>query len=99
MATTLRALGIDRLSVDDRITLVQQIWDSIAADAEQRPLTDAQRQELERRADDDDANLDDVIPWDQVKAEAMLKFLIEHTPLHPAAVKGPKRPPFVLQDD
>ena len=75
MPSTLHTLGIDRLSVDQRISLVQQIWDSIAADAEQRPLTDAQRQELERRADDDDANPDDLVPWEQVKDEALRRLV------------------------
>ncbi len=72
MPTTLQALGIDRLSVDERITLVQQIWDSIAAEADYLPLTDAQRQELERRADDETANPADAVPWEQVKAEALV---------------------------
>ena len=74
MATTLEALGIDRLSVDERIALVQQIWDSIAADVDRLPLTEAQRQELERRADDDDANPGDTVPWEQVKAEALARW-------------------------
>ena len=30
MAPTLESLGIDRLSVVERVTLVQAIWDSIA---------------------------------------------------------------------
>jgi putative addiction module component (TIGR02574 family) len=64
-------LGIDRLTVDERIALVQQIWDSVAADADRAPLTEPQRQELERRADDDDANPADTVPWEQVKAEAL----------------------------
>ena len=74
MATTLESLGIDRLSVDERLTLVQQIWDSIAADRDHVPLTEAQREELERRADDDDANPGDTVPWEQVKAEAAARW-------------------------
>jgi putative addiction module component (TIGR02574 family) len=74
MPTTLQALGIDRLPVDERIALVQQIWDSIAADADRGPLTEPQRQELERRADDDDANPADVVQWEQVKAEALRRW-------------------------
>lgn len=31
---TMEELGIDRLSVEDRITLVQQIWDSIAEEVD-----------------------------------------------------------------
>jgi putative addiction module component (TIGR02574 family) len=74
VAITLEALGIDRLSVDERIILVQLIWDSIAADPARVPLTEAQRQELERRADDDDANPGDTVPWEQVKAEALARW-------------------------
>ena len=74
MATTLEALGIDRLSVAERIVLVQKIWDSIAADAHRVPLTEAQRQELERRADDDDANPEDTVPWEQVRAQALARW-------------------------
>jgi putative addiction module component (TIGR02574 family) len=74
MAATLQALGIHLLTVDERIALVQQIWDSIAADADRRPLTEPQRQELERRADDDDANPGDTVPWEHVKAEALRRW-------------------------
>ena len=74
MAATLESLGIHRLSVEERIALVQQIWDSIAPEVHQAPLTPAQRAELERRADDDDANPEDVVPWEEVKAEARRRW-------------------------
>lgn len=74
MAATLESLGIDRLSVAERIALVQQIWDSIALDSERVTLTAAQRDELARRADDDDANPDDTVLWEQVKAEALARW-------------------------
>ncbi len=66
-----QSLGIDRLTRDQRIALVQEIWATIAAEPYQPLLTDAQRQELERRVAEDDANPDDVIPWEQVKAQAL----------------------------
>ncbi len=74
MEITLESLGIDRLSVDARIALVQLIWDSIDAETERAPLTEAQRQELERRADEDDSSPEDTVPWEQVKAEALARF-------------------------
>jgi putative addiction module component (TIGR02574 family) len=40
---------IKRLSVAERIQLVQDIWDSIAADRNAQPLTAAEREELDRR--------------------------------------------------
>jgi putative addiction module component (TIGR02574 family) len=71
MSRTLQALGIDHLSVEDRIALAHAIWDSIAAESRRPMLTDAQRQELERRLADHGTNPDDVVPWEQIKAEAL----------------------------
>lgn len=40
----------ERLSVDERIQLVQELWDRVAADPELLPpLTAAERSELDRR--------------------------------------------------
>jgi putative addiction module component (TIGR02574 family) len=39
----------DSIPILDRIRLVEDIWDSIAASTEQVPVTDAQREELDRR--------------------------------------------------
>ena len=67
MAVTAKSLGIDRLDIDERLALVEEIWASICADGANFPLTDAQRAELDRRVADDDAFPDDVIPWNDVK--------------------------------
>jgi putative addiction module component (TIGR02574 family) len=74
MAPTLQALGIDRISVEDRIALATAIWDSIAAEPHPPLLTEAQRLELERRLADHAANPDDVVTWEQIKAEALARF-------------------------
>lgn len=74
MAPTLQALGIDRLSVEDRITLATAIWDSIAAEPHASLLTETQRLELDRRLTDHAANPNDVVPWDQIKTEALARF-------------------------
>jgi putative addiction module component (TIGR02574 family) len=47
----LTAAQIRKLSVADRILLVQVIWDIIAEEQESLKLTNAQRQELDRRID------------------------------------------------
>ena len=49
MASLMEALGIDRLSVDERLALMHEIWDSIAVEPGRIHLTDAQRRELEPR--------------------------------------------------
>ena len=74
MSPTLQALGIDRLSVAERIALVQEIWDSIAADAEPSPLTEEQKQEVDRRLAAHQANPQAAIRWEQVEAEALARL-------------------------
>lgn len=74
MSPTIASLGLDKLSREDRLALVQELWDSIAAEKPGSLLTEAQRQELIRRADDADANSDDGIPWEEVKAKARAGF-------------------------
>ena len=64
---------IKSLSIDERIALAEAIWDSISAESENLPLTEAQRVELERRLADDEANPDDVVSWDVVRAEALAR--------------------------
>ncbi|MCC5668300.1 addiction module protein [Nostoc sp. CHAB 5784] len=59
---------IATLSVEDRICLVQAIWDTIAAKQVYPDLTDAQKQELERRIADYNSNPDNVLTWEEIKA-------------------------------
>jgi putative addiction module component (TIGR02574 family) len=74
MAATVKSLGIDQLPRDERLALVQEIWDTIAAEPAPPLLTDEQRQELERRAAADDLAPNDVIAWEQVRAEALARL-------------------------
>jgi len=74
MNPTLQQLGIDRLSITERIELIGLIWDSIAADTEKSPLTEAQRQEVDRRLAAHQANPQAAIPWEQVEAEALARL-------------------------
>jgi putative addiction module component (TIGR02574 family) len=68
MAVTLKSLGIDQLGVDERLALIEALWDSIPADESAIPVTDAQRAELDRRLADHEANPNDVVSWDEVRA-------------------------------
>jgi putative addiction module component (TIGR02574 family) len=70
MSPTITALGIDRMNFEERLQLVQDLWDSIATEAESAPLTPAQQEELLRRLADDDAHPEDGIPWETIKADA-----------------------------
>jgi putative addiction module component (TIGR02574 family) len=66
-------IDINRLSRDERLDLIQELWDSLAPTHDELALTDAQRSELDRRLDDMDADNTLGIPWDQV-----LKQIREH---------------------
>ncbi len=67
MAVSLRSLGIDRLGIEERLALVEELWDSIAAETSAIPLTEAQKAELERRVAEHDANPDDVVSRDEIR--------------------------------
>ncbi len=43
--------GLGTLSIGEKLRLVEDIWDSIAADQVALPLTEEQRVELDRRLD------------------------------------------------
>jgi len=67
MATELSQ--ILQLSVAERIQLAEDIWDSIAACPEELSLTDAQKEELDRRMQAHAANPNDGISWEELKRE------------------------------
>ena len=74
MPPTLQELGIDRLSAEDRLALAEAIWESVAQEADDAPLTEPQRRELERRLADSIARPDAVTPWEVVKARVLARF-------------------------
>jgi putative addiction module component (TIGR02574 family) len=74
MGISAKTLGIDKLNVDERLALVEEIWATICADAKAFPLSDEQRAELDRRVADDDSFPEDVVPWDEVRAAARLRL-------------------------
>jgi len=68
MTQTLKSLGIDKLSLAQRILLVEEIWDSIAAQADELPITDAQKKDVERRLAAYHKNPNAGSSWEEVKA-------------------------------
>ncbi len=59
--------GIRKLSVAERIILVEEIWDSITSELEPLELTEAQRRELDRRLDSYQACPEEGSSWEEVK--------------------------------
>ena len=55
------------MSISERIELVEDIWDSIAAVPEAVALRDIQKRELDNRLDSYNKNPDEGAPWEQVR--------------------------------
>ncbi len=56
-----------QLSLDERIQLVEDLWDSIATDREALSLTEAKKLELDRRLDDYHRHPEASEPWSVVR--------------------------------
>ena len=56
-----------QLTIAERIQLAEDIWDSVAAFPEAIPLTDAQKEELDRRLRSYAQNPSEGISWDELK--------------------------------
>lgn len=65
MSGAMKKLGIDRLSAEQRLSLIEEIWESLEEPSV--PVTDAQRTELEKRIAEHEANPHDVIALEDVK--------------------------------
>ncbi|WP_071187791.1 addiction module protein [Trichormus sp. NMC-1] len=59
---------IKALSIADRIRIVQEILESIEAEQAYPDFTAAQKREIDRRITDYEANPDDVMTWEEIKA-------------------------------
>ena len=57
-----------KLSVPERIDLVEAIWDSVANDSAALPLSEDHRLELDHSLDELAANPDVGSPWAEVRA-------------------------------
>lgn len=58
------------LPLSERIRLVEDIWDSIAAEADALPaLSPSERAEMQRRLEAHRKDPSSSLPWDEVRAE------------------------------
>jgi putative addiction module component (TIGR02574 family) len=70
MSISLEALGIDRLSVRERLELIEQIWDSLPEQVNPDEVPEWHRAELARRRAEADASPREGKPW----REALARF-------------------------
>jgi putative addiction module component (TIGR02574 family) len=59
-------LEIASLSLQERLQLLDELWESLSRTPEMIPLTAAQREEIERRLDEINRDGPVGIPWDEV---------------------------------
>ena len=59
-----------KLPIEERMRLVELIWESLAADPSPLPLSDAHRAVLDERLAEHERNPDDVATRDEILAEA-----------------------------
>ncbi len=59
-------IDIDSLNVEDRLDLIARLWESLCENPDAVPLTQAQREELDRRLDELDRGEVGGIPWEKV---------------------------------
>jgi len=64
--------ALSSLSMAERIELAEELWDSVARDAESQRLSAREQEEVARRRAEHRADPQAVVPWDQVKASLKL---------------------------
>lgn len=74
MGPTMKDLGIDRLTPEQRIALALEIWESLGGDRPQDRLTTEQRAGLARRDAELDANPGIALTWEQIRSSIESKL-------------------------
>jgi putative addiction module component (TIGR02574 family) len=62
---SLPAIDLNQLTTEERLDLIERLWDSLGESVSTIPLTPAQREELDRRLDDLDREGPTGVPWDE----------------------------------
>ena len=74
MSVSLKSLGIDRLSIDEQLQLVEDIWDEIASTVESRDIPQSHKDELDRREAAYQTDPEAGSSWKDVKARLAQRF-------------------------
>lgn len=74
MSSLMTTLGVDRLTIAERLQLLEEISDSLGPAVEPQPLSEAQKQELDRRLAALNANPSAVRPWEEVPARILARL-------------------------
>ena len=61
------AIDIEKLAPEERLHLIEDLWESLRAQPESVPLTEPQREVLDRRLDELESGGAAVITWAETK--------------------------------
>ena len=73
MAICMKDLGIDKMTPEDRLTLVHEIWESLSAESDPFPLTESQQSDLQCRLAEYEKDPKRGSNWEEVKARLSAK--------------------------
>jgi putative addiction module component (TIGR02574 family) len=62
-------IDINKLTPEERLDLIEELWDSLSTDMTKIPLTGPQARELDRRVAEMDQDDSLGIPWETVLAQ------------------------------
>ena len=69
MQTVTPSFSFEKLSTEERIKLIGELWDSLDPD-DAAPITEELAAELDRREAEADASPEEGVPWETVLKEA-----------------------------
>jgi putative addiction module component (TIGR02574 family) len=72
---TLSKSDIAAMSLEERLTLIDDLWDSIDGSEDEIPSPDWHKEVLDRRLAAAEASPGDTIPWEELRAELARKWL------------------------
>lgn len=65
------AIDLERLTVGERLELIEQVWDSLRRGAPMLPLNEAERAVIEARRAEHRQSPDTAVSWDSVRADLL----------------------------
>lgn len=72
MRTQLSALL--ELSPDEKLDIIEALWESLSQSPELIPIHDWQKRELDRRQAEYEANPESLLTWEEVQANILAKY-------------------------
>ena len=83
---SLPRLNLNELTPDEKLRLLEELWESLSARPDVVPLSSSQRDELDRRLDRLDQEGPTGIPWDDVLRKTCRAISDSYFPRHRRAI-------------